>query len=155
MSWLTGGLISESTRLRSALRKAGVTGHLARLRNLLGSKDYELQVDRALSSLLRPGDCVWDVGANVGLYTERFAEAVGPGGKVVAFEPIGSTYQALLSRTQSYPWVQARNEALGASSASLTIALEHDPTSPTNSLTRTASPQRSQHTQTVHVVTGD
>jgi FkbM family methyltransferase len=36
---------------------------------------------------VRPGDCVWDVGANVGLYSELFAAAVGPTGRVISFEP--------------------------------------------------------------------
>ena len=36
---------------------------------------------------IRPGDCIWDVGANIGLYSELFAAAVGPNGKVISFEP--------------------------------------------------------------------
>jgi FkbM family methyltransferase len=36
---------------------------------------------------IRSGDCVWDVGANIGLYSELFAAAVGPAGKVISFEP--------------------------------------------------------------------
>jgi FkbM family methyltransferase len=38
-------------------------------------------------SCIRPSDCVWDVGANVGFYSELFAVAVGPAGKVISFEP--------------------------------------------------------------------
>lgn len=37
---------------------------------------------------LRPGTTVWDIGANVGLYTLPSARAVGPEGSVVAFEPM-------------------------------------------------------------------
>lgn len=33
------------------------------------------------------GDCVWDVGANVGHYTTEFLRLVGPDGRVVAFDP--------------------------------------------------------------------
>jgi FkbM family methyltransferase len=40
-----------------------------------------------LSRLLRPGDEVVDVGANVGVYTLFLADRVLPGGQVVAFEP--------------------------------------------------------------------
>jgi FkbM family methyltransferase len=36
---------------------------------------------------LRPGDRFVDVGANIGLYTLLAASVVGPGGRVVAFEP--------------------------------------------------------------------
>ena len=39
---------------------------------------------------IRSGDIVWDVGANVGFYTTRFLERVGPSGRVVAVEPIPS-----------------------------------------------------------------
>ena len=37
---------------------------------------------------LRPSMTVWDIGANVGLYTLPCARAVGPDGRVYAFEPI-------------------------------------------------------------------
>lgn len=37
---------------------------------------------------LRPGMTVWDIGANVGLFTLPSARAVGPTGHVVAFEPM-------------------------------------------------------------------
>jgi FkbM family methyltransferase len=36
---------------------------------------------------IRPGDCIWDVGANTGYYTTQLAERTGPSGKVFAFEP--------------------------------------------------------------------
>ena len=37
---------------------------------------------------LQRGMTVWDIGANVGLYTLPSARAVGPSGQVVAFEPM-------------------------------------------------------------------
>ena len=37
---------------------------------------------------LQSGMTVWDIGANVGLYTLPSARAVGPAGHVVAFEPM-------------------------------------------------------------------
>jgi len=46
--------------------------------------------------LLRPGDVVADVGANVGQYTLLAATAVGPAGAVHSFEPVPSTYATLL-----------------------------------------------------------
>jgi FkbM family methyltransferase len=50
-------------------------------------EEYEQNFRSAMLACIRPGDCVWDVGANVGLYSELFAVAVGPAGKVISFEP--------------------------------------------------------------------
>lgn len=50
---------------------------------------------RLLQLLLWPGDCFWDVGANIGVYTLTAAGLVGPTGRVVAFEPAAHAWQAL------------------------------------------------------------
>lgn len=44
---------------------------------------------------MRPGDCVWDVGANIGHYTRLFAGRVGAEGTVFAFEPSPVNYSRL------------------------------------------------------------
>lgn len=73
--------------------------------------------------MLREGDTVLDVGANLGCYTVAMAEAVGPTGKVLAFEPYRWLHQlvtanvALNGLTNVWP-VQA---ALGRSSESLSL----------------------------------
>jgi FkbM family methyltransferase len=46
-------------------------------------------------SLLRPGMVVIDVGANIGMYAMLSARAVGPKGKVFAFEPVPEIYRRL------------------------------------------------------------
>jgi FkbM family methyltransferase len=50
-------------------------------------------IDRNLLNLaldlVRPGRIVWDVGANVGLFSVAASYLTGPSGKVVAFEPDG------------------------------------------------------------------
>lgn len=41
----------------------------------------------ALAALVRPGECLWDLGAHKGFVTLAAARMVGPGGTVVAVEP--------------------------------------------------------------------
>lgn len=48
-----------------------------------------------LPFLVAAGDCVVDVGANIGIYSRRLARLVGPNGRVYAFEPIPQTYYFL------------------------------------------------------------
>lgn len=52
------------------------------------------QLDAFLSRL-SPGMTVWDIGANVGLYSVPSARAVGAGGSVYAFEPVGRNVEYL------------------------------------------------------------
>ncbi len=49
----------------------------------------------ALGQMLRPGDVVLDVGANIGTHTLFFAQKVAPGGVVYGFEPQRITYEYL------------------------------------------------------------
>lgn len=68
-------------------------------RNRLGEEIYanafERQERTFLDQLIAPGLTVLDVGANLGFYTCLFASKVGPSGRVIAFEPTPSTFQAL------------------------------------------------------------
>ena len=58
-------------------------------------EDWEEQIVGFMLSSLKPGSTLVDVGANIGVYTLQGARAVGPGGKVFAFEPRSDTYQML------------------------------------------------------------
>jgi FkbM family methyltransferase len=49
---------------------------------------------------VRPGDTVLDVGANYGYYTYPLSRAVGPSGRVYAFEPVPFTYATLARVTR-------------------------------------------------------
>ena len=50
---------------------------------------------RAFKAAVRPGSIVFDVGANAGAYTVLFAQWVGSGGHVYAFEPDGRAFDGL------------------------------------------------------------
>lgn len=49
--------------------------------------DFDPWVDRTLRRLTLPGEVALDIGANIGATSLVLARAVGPSGKVVAFEP--------------------------------------------------------------------
>lgn len=52
---------------------------------------------------LAPGDWAIDVGANIGHYTARFSDLVGPQGRVVAFEPVPQTFELLAANVALLP----------------------------------------------------
>jgi FkbM family methyltransferase len=63
-----------------ALRSAGEAG------------EADLEVIRYL---IKSGDCVVDVGANIGVYTKHLSYLVGESGRVYAIEPFPSTFDLL------------------------------------------------------------
>jgi FkbM family methyltransferase len=93
-------------RLQWALRDAW---YAHRIRQGTFTSD-ELGFER-LTYWLRPSDVAIDVGANIGVWTRRMAEAVGPTGAVYAFEPMPHTFRALTKAVRGQPWVRAVNAA--------------------------------------------
>jgi len=61
-------------------------------RNRVTPANFEEQIYEAI---VRPGDCCYDVGANVGDVSVFLARLVGPRGNVIAFEPVLVMYEAL------------------------------------------------------------
>jgi FkbM family methyltransferase len=104
--------------LRNILRKLGVTKFIA---SLTASRVYEDKFDTALRMHLYSGAVVWDVGANVGLYTKIFSYLVGDKGTVIAFEPSSFNMAKLLEATQALKNVKCLNYALGAEEGSVYI----------------------------------
>ena len=68
------------------------------LRQSDGKQEPELIV---LGDLVDTGDTVFDIGANIGVYTKRLSELVGPTGKVISMEPLPSTFDILSSNIES------------------------------------------------------
>jgi FkbM family methyltransferase len=56
---------------------------------------YEPDLQRALGELVHPGTTAFDVGANIGYITLMLARAVGPTGRVVAFEALPANVERL------------------------------------------------------------
>ncbi len=62
-----------------------------------GGAGGEQRVVAEALRFLRTGDAVFDIGANVGLYTVLFSKSVGDSGQVIAFEPEARTCEHLLA----------------------------------------------------------
>jgi len=101
-------------RLRSGLRRSYLTWQVSR-----GGGPREPE-SGYLEQLLRPGDAVADLGANVGLYTMLFSSLVGVNGMVCSCEPILENFLILQSviRKAKITNVRLFRAALGAHTGS-------------------------------------
>ena len=57
--------------------------------------NHEPHVQRVLERELKPGMCVWDIGAHIGFFATIAGRLVGDSGTVVAFEPMPETRDRL------------------------------------------------------------
>jgi FkbM family methyltransferase len=97
-------------KARSVARKTGV---IRLIHRLWPAGSYEEHFHKALTAAVKPGDVMWDVGANVGLYTEQFCRWVGKDGHVVAFEPTLESFENIRRRLPNCEWLTVENVALG------------------------------------------
>ncbi len=97
---------------------------------ILAGHAYEPHVARVVRERLRPGHTFVDVGANIGYFTALAAHLVGPGGTVVAVEPLDKNLQLIYATIwrNRFDWVQAVPFAASDSRRLLPIAT-HDGTS--------------------------
>ncbi|MEP7308710.1 MAG: FkbM family methyltransferase [Acidobacteriota bacterium] len=100
---------------RYLARKSGILGLLERTLIKASPGEYEAKLAQIMSAHIRPGDVVWDVGANHGHFTAQFADAVGASGTVVAFEPAQGTFRSLTKAVNFRKNVRLENSALGDS----------------------------------------
>lgn len=87
-----------------------------RLELLTGRHEHE--TTQQIRRIARPGMTVLDVGAHVGYYTRLFAGLVGPGGRVIAFEPHPRNYRMLQRNIAGRSSVIALNYACAESEGS-------------------------------------
>ena len=88
---------------------------------------------KVATGILRPGDTVVDIGANVGFLTRTFASLVGKSGMVWAFEPDPTTFECLLYNTRTLPQVSAYQVAISDQIGDMTLYL-HPTSGMSNSL---------------------
>jgi FkbM family methyltransferase len=56
-------------------------------RSIAANGTWEAHIVETIRRTLKPGDVFVDVGANIGVMSFNAAEVVGPGGRVISFEP--------------------------------------------------------------------
>ncbi|MEM6783628.1 MAG: FkbM family methyltransferase [Bacteroidota bacterium] len=84
--WAVEGDDIQDARLRNGMTlRVPLTEFVGRAVYYFG--DLDPKITWVLRRLLRPGDTVLDIGANVGLVSHYAAGLVGPRGRVHAFEP--------------------------------------------------------------------
>jgi FkbM family methyltransferase len=142
---------STNPRLRSFLRNTGALEVLKRV--VKKNTTYEERFSNELMNTIKEGNTVWDVGANVGFYTCKFAHKVSPNGKVVAFEPVSSSYNRMVNAFQNEGLqnVLPQHCALGHCDEQISIPVTAE--SPTNSLANKTSDTDS--CELVNICNGD
>lgn len=111
-SWLPPSTQQQLKRLHFAW--------LIRQGTFTTAEDYDTEFPR-LQEWVKAGDCVLDLGANVGNYTARLSQIVGPSGRVIAFEPVPETFELLVANIARFP---GRNVTLLNAAASDAVALQ-------------------------------
>ena len=98
-------------KLRDIGRFLGINNYLA---IFLSGERYEDAYDREFHKTIKPCDCLWDIGANIGHYTQTFSEMVTEHGSVIAFEPSPSNFTQLNKNCKGLANVMTLNVGLGS-----------------------------------------
>ena len=99
--------------MRRSIRSTAVGRRTYASMYLAGKRHAERREVELLRKRLRPGMTVFDMGANVGFYTELFSRVIGPTGRVYAFEPDPFCSGILCDRVRRLENVRVENVALG------------------------------------------
>ena len=120
-------VIDWRNRLRNNSLVRGVYSSIA------GRGNYEARFSRELLAAVHPGDTVWDVGANVGVYATQFAQRQAQ--NVICFEPAPAAIaelRRLADATRGPNPVRIMPIALGKERG--TVAFSADGASPNNQI---------------------
>ena len=77
-----------------------------------------------LHELLSAGDWVIDIGANVGQYTKRCSDLVGPKGRVIAVEPVPHTFALLAANVSLFQYRNVTLLNLAASDQTTVVGIQ-------------------------------
>ncbi len=134
---------------RRFLRRIGVTQAIKRV---LYGRRYEAALEKAMRAVILPGDVIWDVGANIGFFSTRFAQWTGPQGSVYAFEPASDITARLKAATAPFGNVVIVEQGLSDTegTAGFLRDRKHD-----GATSRIAVPGDRKARETIRITTGD
>lgn len=115
--------------------------------------DYEPEEKKVFSVLVKKGNTVLDIGANVGLHSLYFSELVGREGRVFSFEPVQQNYDQIVRnmKLNGITNIIPIHKGLSDVSTKINIAAPSNSNNPgAFNLFDTKEP-----TETVEVITGD
>lgn len=121
-AYLGNGLIFLPTA--HGLPLIGFSDDLQLTPSLLQHRTWDPPTTRLLERIIRPGDRVLDIGANIGYFTVYAAALAGGTGHVHAFEPNPRTYDVLTRNVRLNNFghvITLHDTALGAESGTATI----------------------------------
>jgi FkbM family methyltransferase len=93
---------------------------------LKNAQDLSVETETlALPLIIKKGDFVIDIGANVGFYTKDFESIVGADGLVWSIEPMPQTFDILAYEIRKFRWsnVQAFNVAISDSEGTVKMEI--------------------------------
>jgi FkbM family methyltransferase len=113
--------------VRQQLRASGVPPWGAQAYGVL-TGEHEVQVQQAMRRLVREGDVVWDVGANIGAMALIAGRIVGPSGSVLAIEPDPDCVEAIRANValNDAGWIEVLPAAAAARSGPVDIIVVSD-----------------------------
>jgi FkbM family methyltransferase len=106
---------------------------------------------------IRPGEVVYDIGANLGLYSVFLAKGVGPEGRVIGFEPELRSFERCQENLQlnSLPNVKVFDRALGNEDCEIVLAVDESAASGVHHILGGRDGETSTRWQSAKMVVGD
>jgi len=90
-------------------------------RKTFGATEPEFLI---LDQLVSAGDWVIDIGANVGHYTKKLSDLVGPQGRVIALEPVPETFALLAANVLLFRYCNVTLLNLAASDQATVVGIQ-------------------------------
>jgi FkbM family methyltransferase len=106
--------------LRKLTRKLGLNSIIFKI--IYNGNTYEELFDKLFKSKLKSGYCVYDIGANMGLYSIEFSKIIGTLGKVYSFEPSTINFKKLTVNVNNISNINCLNNAVGKEVSKLFIS---------------------------------